>query len=98
MNPKLATLLLFALIPVAVFSAPGTDFEVGKQPTRMTFDGEHVWVTNSGSHTVTKIRTSDGESVGEYPVGQAPVGVIFDGENDLGGQPSRRHGQQTASE
>jgi len=55
MNPKFATLLLFALIPVPVFSAPGTDFAVGKQPVRMTFDGENVWVTNAGSNTVTRI-------------------------------------------
>ncbi len=60
MNPKFAALLLFFLVPNGVFSAPGTDFAVGKSPARITFDGEHVWVTNAGSHTVTKIRTSDG--------------------------------------
>ena len=47
----------------------------------MTFDGEHIWVTNTGSDTVTKLRTSDGVTIGEYPVGKAPAGVVFDGEN-----------------
>jgi hypothetical protein len=45
----------------------------------MAFDGEHVWVTNSGANSVTKIRAGDKNVVGTYPTGQTPQGVIYDG-------------------
>ena len=53
-------LLILFLIPHGLLAQEAAEFEVGSRPVRMTFDGEHVWVTNTGSDTVTKLRTRDG--------------------------------------
>jgi hypothetical protein len=54
-------------------------FAVGASPHGLAFDGENVWVTNSGSDTVTKLRASDGALVGTFEVGTYPMGIAFDG-------------------
>jgi DNA-binding beta-propeller fold protein YncE len=30
-------------------------YPVGQSPTGIAFDGDNIWVTNSGNNTVTKI-------------------------------------------
>ena len=45
------------------------------------FDGANIWVTNSDSDSVTKLRASDGAVLGNFKVGKAPDGVAFDGTN-----------------
>ena len=60
------SLSLFFLISTGVFSAPGTDFAVEKQPVRMTFDGENVWVTNAGSDTITRFAPAMGKPWGNF--------------------------------
>jgi uncharacterized protein (TIGR03437 family) len=45
----------------------------------MAFDGTNVWVTNTGSGTVTKLQASTGNVVGTYTAGTDPVGIVFDG-------------------
>jgi YVTN family beta-propeller protein len=45
----------------------------------VAFDGTHLWVTNTGDDTVTKIRASDRTIVATTPVGDAPKGIAFDG-------------------
>ena len=45
----------------------------------MAFDGANVWVTNTSTDNVTKIRASDNTILGNYAVGDGPTGIAFDG-------------------
>jgi DNA-binding beta-propeller fold protein YncE len=54
---------------------------VGSAPADVAFDGANIWVTNSGSANVTKLRASDGFNLGTFPVGGSPFGIAFDGAN-----------------
>src|SRR3989338_6431574 len=56
-------------------------FTVGFYPYGATFDGDNIWVANSGSNNITKLRASDGTILGTYAVGFYPDGVAFDGAN-----------------
>ena len=56
-------------------------FMVGFYPYGVAFDGANIWVTNSGSVSVTKLRASDRTVLGTYNVGLNPRGVVFDGAN-----------------
>ena len=47
----------------------------------MAFDGANVWVGNSLSNGVTKLRASDGKRLATCKVGNAPNGVAFAGAN-----------------
>ena len=44
-------------------------------------NGTNIWVTDSDSVSITKLRASDGTLPGTYNVGINPRGVIFDGTN-----------------
>src|SRR5436190_16741292 len=44
-------------------------FPVGNFPVGLCFDGAGIWVVNSVSDTVTKLRASDGTVQGTFPVG-----------------------------
>src|SRR6516225_10011396 len=55
-------------------------FAVGFQPFALAFDGANIWVANLGSHSVTKVRASDGATLGTFGV-EGPLGVAFDGGN-----------------
>ena len=57
-----------------------TSFKVGKEPYGVAFDGQNIWTANSGDGTLTKLRASDGERLGEFVCG-AGYGVAFDGAN-----------------
>ena len=50
-------------------------------PYGIAFDGVNIWVANTGSNNVIKIRASDGTVLGAYNVGLNPRGVFFDGAN-----------------
>src|SRR5215471_18798301 len=56
-----------------------TQFSVGTNPTGLAFDGENVWVANSGSSNIMKLRASDGELVGTFSLSGNPSYVAFDG-------------------
>ena len=56
-------------------------FAVGIAPYGIAFDGENIWVTNSGSASVTELRASDAMLVGTFGVGTNPHGIAFDGAN-----------------
>jgi DNA-binding beta-propeller fold protein YncE len=47
----------------------------------VAFDGANIWVVNSYSSSVTKLRASDGSNRGTFAVGSGPYGVAFDGAN-----------------
>jgi sugar lactone lactonase YvrE len=53
--------------------------ETGTYPSSLTFDGTKVWVSNSGTNTVTAIRASDGKIQGTFEVAGNPDGLAFDG-------------------
>jgi hypothetical protein len=57
------------------------DFPVGPFPQGIAFDGANLWVTNSASATVTRLRAADGADLGAFPVGIGPGSVAFDGAN-----------------
>src|ERR1700689_4328608 len=56
-------------------------FPVGKEPYGVAFDGAFIWVANFRSDTVSKVRPSDGASLGTFNVGRGPIGVVSDGTN-----------------
>jgi hypothetical protein len=62
------------------------EFAVGNGPDNFTSDGSNIWVSNSSDNTLTKLRASDGTSLGTFPVGNHPQRLAFDGSNDLVGQ------------
>jgi hypothetical protein len=59
----------------------GVEFAVGAGPCGVAFDGANIWVTNTYSANVTKLRASDGANLGTFAVGSVPEGVAFDGAN-----------------
>ena len=56
-------------------------FPVGVGPFGVALDGANIWVANVNSHTVTKLRASDGANLGTFPAGLNPWDVAFDGAN-----------------
>src|ERR1700730_1293680 len=50
-------------------------------PVGVVFDGESIWVVNQLGNSVTKLRASDGTSLGTFSVGSEPEFVAFDGAN-----------------
>ncbi len=59
----------------------GAEFSVGTQPQGAAFDGANIWVANSQSGNVTKLRAADGAVLGTFPVGGGPGYLTFDGAN-----------------
>jgi DNA-binding beta-propeller fold protein YncE len=53
---------------------------IGELPFGLTFDGQHIWIANSGFGTLSKMDT-DGHILGTYPVGGSPAKLAFDGES-----------------
>ena len=67
-------------------SAPFTQltlgvYFVGNSPEYIISDGTNMWVSNSASNTVSKLRTSDGTVLATIGVGVNPQGLAFDGTN-----------------
>ena len=57
---------------------------VGPDPEGVAFDGQHIWVANSGDGTATELDAGDGSVVNTYTIGNSasfggPFGVAFDG-------------------
>jgi DNA-binding beta-propeller fold protein YncE len=70
-----------------MFSSPvsGGTGGAGVGAERVAFDGANIWVTNAGDSnngaTVTKLSANDGTLLGTFEVGEAPVGIAYDGAN-----------------
>jgi len=62
-----------------------TSFNVGKtknsNPYGLAFDGQNMWSANSAEGTVSKLRASDGKTLGTFNVPCCPYGLAFDGAN-----------------
>ena len=57
-------------------------FPVGAgQVLGVAFDGANIWVANQFSASVSKLRASDGMTLGTFTVGNNPSSVAFDGAN-----------------
>jgi hypothetical protein len=55
-------------------------FAVVANPLGVAFDGANIWVANRDSDNVTKLRASDGTTLGTFRV-EDPFGMAFDGAN-----------------
>ena len=51
---------------------------VETSPAGIVFDGRSIWVTNSGSNTVTQLDCITGFLIDTSPVGNSPLGLCFD--------------------
>jgi hypothetical protein len=47
-------------------------FDLGGTPLGMAFDGSNLWVVNTATSSVSKMRTSDGAVLGTFSVGNIP--------------------------
>lgn len=47
-------------------------------PAGGVFVGRSIWISNSGSNTVTQLDYVSGNLIGSYPVGTSPAGMCFD--------------------
>ena len=56
-------------------------YGVGLNPHGIAFDGENIWVANTGSSNVSKLLASDGSLLDTIPVGVQPESVVFDGKS-----------------
>lgn len=68
----------------------GITYTVGGGAFGFAFDGQHMWVASAFTNTVTKLRASDGETVGAFAVGNGPRALAYDGAhvwvvNQIGG-------------
>src|SRR5204863_524129 len=72
-----------ALLKWYAANQSGITFAVGSVPTAVAFDGDNIWVANSGSNNVSKLRASNGapQPGSPFAVGSLPQGVAFDGAN-----------------
>ena len=63
----------------AATGAVAATIATGTSPSYVCFDGVYVWVSNTGSHNLTKIKASDDSlQTGTYAV-PGPRGICFDG-------------------
>lgn len=64
-----------------------TTYQVGNNPSALVFDGENMWVADSGDDSVIKLRASDGAYLGTFSVVTTtlspppPDAMAFDGAN-----------------
>ena len=75
LDPALVGMLRWDLLP-----RPRVDVPLINTPVVMAFDGERIWITNTGN-TVTRVRASDGAVLNVLPVPAGPAGLAFDGTN-----------------
>jgi len=54
---------------------------VGAGANFIAVDGANIWITNTGSNNVTKLRACDGALLGTFLAGTGPLGIAFDGAN-----------------
>jgi hypothetical protein len=67
---------------------PAGTFTVGSGPDAIASDGTNMWVTNSGSNSVTELSPT-GAVLGTFPVGTGPAGVASDGTTCGSPTPAR---------
>jgi len=60
-------------------AVPVETVSVGPNPSGVAFDGAHIWVSNSGDNSVSKININTNDVVESVSVGSLPHGVAFDG-------------------
>ena len=68
-----------ASVSSAAAAEPISTITVGSEPTGVSSDGTHVWVTNAGWDTVSEINAADGIVERTITVGWNPEGVSSDG-------------------
>ena len=71
--------LIECLLPLSFVIAQGEISEVisvGDNPQALAFDGEHIWVANTGDNTVMKLNV-DCELLSTIDVGNAPIELLY---------------------
>ena len=64
-----------------VITVQKTVYAVGRGPDGIAFDGANIWVANRRSDTLTKLRASDGTTLGTFATGAGPSRIAYDGAN-----------------
>lgn len=60
----------------------GAEFSTGQlYPFGVAFDGENIWIANTNSDRLSKLRASDGVLLDTILVGDAPLFPVYDGEH-----------------
>jgi len=54
-------------------------YAVETLPAGIVFHGGSIWVSNSGSNTISQLDYTNGQLIRTDPVGNSPTGVCFDG-------------------
>ena len=53
---------------------------MGTSPKDIAFDGSAIWVANSGSNSLTILRSTDGSLIETISLSGSPTELQFDGE------------------
>src|SRR5215831_16464666 len=88
----LAILSILCSLGLGIFGSPAKaqpldnpdliqSFPVGVSPWELTSDGENIWVTSLVDSSMTKLRASDGQSLGTFFAGGRTIFAAFDGAN-----------------
>jgi YVTN family beta-propeller protein len=56
-------------------------YPAGFGPVALISDGSNIWVADQPGNNVTKLRISDGATLGTFAVGSRPISIAFDGAN-----------------
>jgi DNA-binding beta-propeller fold protein YncE len=54
-------------------------YQPGDSPSAVAVQGDYVWVANSGSDSVLKLRSANGSTLVTYDVGDSPAALVHDG-------------------
>src|SRR5580704_2718862 len=68
--PPLSNPLKVALLQWYNANTVPTEFPSGPKPVGGACDGANIWIANYGANTVTKLRASDGASLGAFVTGR----------------------------
>ena len=71
-------------------------YAVGDGPGGLLATNGNIWVANRNADTVTKLRASDGVTLGTYEVGTRPLSMATDGDTHLRHEQQQRHGDEAA--
>ena len=68
----------------------------GRGTDGIAFDGANIWVANGNSNSVSKLRASDGTTLGTFSVGGGPLRYRLRRRQHLGGEQHQQHRQRAA--
>jgi hypothetical protein len=79
MSAKIIKRICLAACTALLLSTLGTKLQAqGINPFGIVASGDSIWVTNSGSNTVTWLRVTDGTILGNFAVGKQPNSMVIE--------------------